>query len=601
MRNGKVPPKDYDIRRTLHIWNVASGKEMRRIQTDTGPQSLSTLWDGITCAAYSPDGKTLAVATGGIAFHLIDLETGKETRRFFGRWGSSKTTLRFSSDGRSLVAFDSVQEPRYAAAGDVQGWDVKTGKRLDLAPGPSAQLLDVGFPGDGRILVLANLARSLIWWDASLGKNATPFHGPLTPTQAIVFPPDGKSILTAARDQDRVFRWDAKTGALLGDRELSGLHHGESRSFEFSPDARYAATQGFVGSEITSMRVWDLSGGQTILDIEGPRSLVSVAFSPDSKRLAAPGFQHTPLQQWDIETGQEMPRIAADSLAARADDARGGRIVFSPDGKLAAIQVSYFQNPGSRFVSELFLCDVANKKTLHRHKVPQRQLIRHRQRRGRLGLLPRWQAPGDFGKGRHHHPHERRNRKRNARLDTKSNGFRHIAFSPDGRFLVTATADYDDFSSVDAARGPGIIQIWELATDQLRDTFRGHIGPITRLAFSPHGESLASGSLDTTVLIWDFHGRGPSKLPALRAEEMPAAWNSLVAGDETVSLAVRRMIHAPAPTLAYFRQHLSPAKPSELTPELTAKLIADLNGANFARPRKGHAGASTPRPAPRMR
>jgi WD40 repeat protein len=68
-----------------------------------------------------------------------------------------------------------------------------------------------------------------------------------------------------------------------------------------------------------------------------------------------------------------------------------------------------------------------------------------------------------------------------------------LAFSPDGRML--------------AVGGPGRgnnVEVLEIASGKLRRHMRGHTGPVTALVFSPNNRLLASGSEDTTVLVWDL-------------------------------------------------------------------------------------------------
>ena len=52
----------------------------------------------------------------------------------------------------------------------------------------------------------------------------------------------------------------------------------------------------------------------------------------------------------------------------------------------------------------------------------------------------------------------------------------------------------------------GKIQLWEMATQRVRRELAGHEGQVRSLAFSPDGQWLASGSADTTVLVWDVWG-----------------------------------------------------------------------------------------------
>jgi WD40 repeat protein len=49
------------------------------------------------------------------------------------------------------------------------------------------------------------------------------------------------------------------------------------------------------------------------------------------------------------------------------------------------------------------------------------------------------------------------------------------------------------------------VHLYEAATGKLRRRLSGHDLPVRSLAFSPSGGLLASGSLDSTVLVWDVY------------------------------------------------------------------------------------------------
>jgi WD40 repeat protein len=66
-----------------------------------------------------------------------------------------------------------------------------------------------------------------------------------------------------------------------------------------------------------------------------------------------------------------------------------------------------------------------------------------------------------------------------------------VAFSPEGRALITAGAD-------------GIIRVWDVASGRQKKGWNSSQGAIYALALSADGKTLATGGSDSTVRLWDM-------------------------------------------------------------------------------------------------
>ena len=147
---------------------------------------------------------------------------------------------------------------------------------------------------------------------------------------------------------------------------------------------------------------------------------------------------------------------------------------------------------------------------------PRRQDAGHRQRRWHRAAVGHGQPPAD--RRPHRPPPARSTRWRSARtarpwppatpmapcgcgtwpptgrsaaLTGHTGPVDSVAFSPDGKTLATGSAD-------------GTVRLWDVATHRPdRRALTGHTGPVTSVAFSPDGKTLASGSADGTVRLWD--------------------------------------------------------------------------------------------------
>jgi periodic tryptophan protein 2 len=79
--------------------------------------------------------------------------------------------------------------------------------------------------------------------------------------------------------------------------------------------------------------------------------------------------------------------------------------------------------------------------------------------------------------------------------------FSSLAIDPSAEIVCASSLDSFD------------IHVWSVQTGQLLDQLSGHEGPISTLAFTPDGATLASGSWDHTIRLWSIFARTPTSEP----------------------------------------------------------------------------------------
>jgi len=94
-----------------------------------------------------------------------------------------------------------------------------------------------------------------------------------------------------------------------------------------------------------------------------------------------------------------------------------------------------------------------------------------------------------------------------------TNRLKRIAWSPDGRFLASGSYDRT-------------IRIWDVARGECKAVLEGHEDDVNCVAWSPDGRFLASGSDDRTIRIWDVaHGECKAVLEGHEDNVNSVAWS----------------------------------------------------------------------------
>ena len=87
-------------------------------------------------------------------------------------------------------------------------------------------------------------------------------------------------------------------------------------------------------------------------------------------------------------------------------------------------------------------------------------------------------------------------------LQGHTESVRSVAFSPDGRHIVSGSDD-------------STIRVWDAQTGgQVGNPLQGHTSSVLSVAFSPDGRHIMSGSDDNTIQVWDAQKGGQVGNPA---------------------------------------------------------------------------------------
>ncbi|BAY61198.1 WD-repeat protein [Calothrix brevissima NIES-22] len=250
-------------------------------------------------------------------------------------------------------------------------------------------------------------------------------------------------------------------------------------SIVFNPDRKTLVTSG------NGIQIWNLETGEILRSIADKNLVNSVALSADGKTLAAgittDQHNNTMIGVWDLEMNESLYRISG----------AGNRVVITPDGQTLATGLS------SQYTVQLW-----NLRTGEQKQKLSGELQYHATSMSITGdgsiLAVRGSDKLDLW--------DIRAEKliRTLKFSGSYGDTDTVALSHDGQFMVTTRGPLT-IGGVDTA---GVaVQIWNLRTGELIRALEGHSRLVASVAISPDSQYLASGSLDSTIRIFNLHTR----------------------------------------------------------------------------------------------
>lgn len=284
--------RDEQFRASLMLWDLSDQARPRRVLHWKGLRETAE-------AAFSPDGRTMAVVSGRAngTLQLWDMTKPSVPRRLTAPLPAvDSDSVMFSPDGQTLVtgsgwftASDGSLEPESVTHNTGwTGWDIRD-VRNPRAVSRQRSFSSAVFSRTAPVLAVSR-DRNVTLWDLRRPQSprqlATLEHK--DQVEAVAFSPDGRRLAVSLLD-DSTFLRDVSDPSRPGKPVMLGGHDTWVHAIAFSRDGRTVSLADTSGS-LTSWLVHSRAPTRAATLSTDSVGLNASAFSPDGRKLAVAAF-----------------------------------------------------------------------------------------------------------------------------------------------------------------------------------------------------------------------------------------------------------------------------------------------------------------------
>ena len=282
----------------------------------------------ISALAFTPDGKTMARAR----YKTVEVieESTRRVRHSLSGHDGKITSVQFSPDGKSLAVASGI--PGVKGTLTVWNTDTEEASRQEFPAEHRDLIYSLRWSPDGKILASGGYDSKIVLWDPVTRKPLRALGGHNGAVFDIAFSPDGKLLASASGDQTSKV-WRVRDGLRL---DTLKEPQGEQFCVSFTPDGSHLLSAGADNR----IRIWELKsrdqvemnpiietrfaheGAVTglILNKEGTRML-TVSLDRSAKLWSVPDLKLLSIQDTHSDTASALTLIPGDQevMMARMD------------------------------------------------------------------------------------------------------------------------------------------------------------------------------------------------------------------------------------------------------------------------------------------